>query len=153
MTTDSWTITFNVCRVRYIYILILFQSLFLFLCPKALSDKTVSQSSTTATTHYKATEKRWPGLSLLWRMMWIGCTEILFSLPRKNTVPVVGITGPPGAGKSTLINALVRSYSESGKQVAVVAVDPTSPFNYGSLLGDRLRMSNILPIQTYSSVH
>lgn len=70
-----------------------------------------------------------------------GCTEILLSLPGKNSVPVIGITGPPGAGKSTLINAIVRSYSQSGKQVAVVAVDPTSPFNYGSLLGDRLRMS------------
>jgi LAO/AO transport system kinase len=54
---------------------------------------------------------------------------------------VIGITGPPGAGKSTLINNLIQYYSGEGKKVAVLAVDPTSPFTHGSLLGDRLRMS------------
>ena len=56
-------------------------------------------------------------------------------------IPVVGITGPPGAGKSTLINSILRELTQLGKNVAIVAVDPTSPFNYGSLLGDRLRMA------------
>ena len=70
-----------------------------------------------------------------------GYQEFLFAIPRENTVPVVGITGPPGAGKSTLINAVIRKLSAEGKDIAVVAVDPTSPFNYGSLLGDRLRMA------------
>jgi LAO/AO transport system kinase len=61
------------------------------------------------------------------------------SVPRD--VPVIGITGPPGAGKSSLINSFLRYLSSLEKKVAVVAVDPTSPFNYGSLLADRLRMS------------
>jgi LAO/AO transport system kinase len=67
--------------------------------------------------------------------------ELLKNLTFKNT-PVVGITGPPGAGKSTLLNSILKFLSENNKKVAVVAVDPTSPFNYGSLLGDRIRMSN-----------
>ncbi|WP_316810404.1 methylmalonyl Co-A mutase-associated GTPase MeaB [Pedobacter heparinus] len=56
-------------------------------------------------------------------------------------VPVIGITGPPGAGKSTLVNALTAQMVKQGKKVAILAVDPTSPFNFGSLLGDRIRMS------------
>lgn len=56
-------------------------------------------------------------------------------------VPIIGITGPPGAGKSTLVNALINRLSAEGKFVAVLAIDPTSPFNLGSLLGDRIRMA------------
>ena len=55
----------------------------------------------------------------------------------------IGITGPPGAGKSTLTEQLVRAYRERGLKVAVVAVDPTSPFTGGALLGDRIRMESV----------
>jgi LAO/AO transport system kinase len=54
---------------------------------------------------------------------------------------MVGITGPPGSGKSTLIDQLVAHLRERGKSVAVLAVDPTSPFSGGAVLGDRVRMS------------
>lgn len=67
--------------------------------------------------------------------------EILHRLHFPKNVPIVGITGPPGAGKSTLISALINYLTDDGKTVGVIAVDPTSPFNFGSLLGDRLRMS------------
>jgi LAO/AO transport system kinase len=53
----------------------------------------------------------------------------------------IGITGPPGAGKSTLIHALARVVRKNGERVGVVAVDPTSPFTGGALLGDRIRMT------------
>ncbi len=55
----------------------------------------------------------------------------------------IGITGPPGAGKSTLVERLVTSYRQAGLRVAVVAVDPTSPFTGGALLGDRIRMESV----------
>jgi LAO/AO transport system kinase len=55
----------------------------------------------------------------------------------------IGITGPPGAGKSTLVERLVASYRQAGLRVAVVAVDPTSPFSGGALLGDRIRMESV----------
>lgn len=70
-----------------------------------------------------------------------GYEELLTSLSFNTRIPVVGVTGPPGAGKSTLINALIKKITEEGKSVGVIAIDPTSPFNYGSLLGDRLRMA------------
>jgi LAO/AO transport system kinase len=70
-----------------------------------------------------------------------GYEDLLFALNQVSNIPVVGITGPPGAGKSTLINALALHLSLQEKRIAIVSVDPTSPFNYGSLLGDRLRMS------------
>jgi LAO/AO transport system kinase len=55
----------------------------------------------------------------------------------------IGITGPPGAGKSTLTNQLTRHYRRLNKTVGIIAVDPTSPFSGGALLGDRIRMSDI----------
>ncbi len=58
-----------------------------------------------------------------------------------SSVRVVGLTGPPGAGKSTTIAALVGAYRHRGLRVAVLAVDPSSPFSGGALLGDRIRMS------------
>jgi LAO/AO transport system kinase len=69
-----------------------------------------------------------------------GYDTFLQSLP-VTTTPVIGITGPPGAGKSTLTDALIECYVKSGKTVGVICVDPSSPFNLGALLGDRIRMS------------
>lgn len=68
-----------------------------------------------------------------------GAAEFLKNLELSET-PVIGITGPPGAGKSTLVNAIINKLSDQGKKIAVLAIDPTSPFNLGSLLGDRVRM-------------
>lgn len=69
-----------------------------------------------------------------------GFEDLLASLPNSIT-PVIGITGPPGAGKSTLTDALIGVLAGQEKKVAVLCVDPSSPFNMGALLGDRIRMS------------
>lgn len=68
-------------------------------------------------------------------------SALLKDLNIRTDVPVIGITGPPGAGKSTLVNALTTAVVNQGKRVAILAVDPTSPFNFGALLGDRIRMA------------
>jgi LAO/AO transport system kinase len=62
--------------------------------------------------------------------------------PHTGQAHIVGFTGPPGVGKSSLINRLVRSYRSRGKSVGVVAVDPTSPYTGGAVLGDRIRMAD-----------
>ncbi|OYY24826.1 MAG: methylmalonyl Co-A mutase-associated GTPase MeaB [Bacteroidetes bacterium 24-39-8] len=69
-----------------------------------------------------------------------GYQDFLQKLPVGKT-PVTGITGPPGAGKSTLVDALIGAWVAEGKKVAVLCVDPSSPFHLGALLGDRIRMS------------
>lgn len=66
--------------------------------------------------------------------------EVLAALDPATT-RVVGVTGPPGAGKSTTVAALVGAYRERGMRVAVLAVDPSSPYSGGALLGDRIRMA------------
>jgi len=69
-------------------------------------------------------------------------TEALAALhPFTGKAHIVGFTGPPGVGKSSLISRLVREFRERGKRVGVVAVDPTSPYTGGAVLGDRIRMT------------
>ena len=70
-----------------------------------------------------------------------GYEGLLQSLPHNPGKPVIGITGPPGAGKSTLVDSLIGLLVSNGKKIGVLCVDPSSPFNLGSLLGDRIRMS------------
>lgn len=72
---------------------------------------------------------------------WPGYEQLLKQLAFTRSTPVIGITGPPGAGKSTLIGALAGYITSLGKKLAIIAVDPSSPFNRGALMGDRLRMS------------
>ena len=70
-----------------------------------------------------------------------GYTLLLKELyPHSGNATVIGITGPPGTGKSSLLDKLVRIYRANGKKVAVLAVDPSSPVSGGAILGDRLRM-------------
>jgi LAO/AO transport system kinase len=70
-----------------------------------------------------------------------GYETLLSQLPHSTNTKIIGITGPPGAGKSTLVDGLIGKLVESDKKVAVLCVDPSSPFNLGAVLGDRIRMS------------
>jgi LAO/AO transport system kinase len=78
-----------------------------------------------------------------------GYEELLSHLPPRKHIKIIGITGPPGAGKSTLVDGLIGELINKGKKVAVLCVDPSSPFNLGAVLGDRIRMSQWY---THSSV-
>ncbi|HET6582931.1 MAG TPA: methylmalonyl Co-A mutase-associated GTPase MeaB, partial [Nannocystaceae bacterium] len=60
--------------------------------------------------------------------------------PHTGKAYVVGVTGNPGAGKSTVVDAMIAHYRALGERVGVIAVDPTSPFSGGAILGDRIRM-------------
>src|ERR1700687_2329417 len=69
-----------------------------------------------------------------------GADDLLKSISHKH-VPVIGITGPPGAGKSTLVDALITEFTSDGGKLAILCVDPSSSFHSGALLGDRIRMN------------
>lgn len=66
--------------------------------------------------------------------------QLLQALPA-SSVPVLGITGPPGAGKSSLVDALLQCWVQQGRRLGVLAIDPSAPYGGGSLLGDRIRMA------------
>ncbi len=73
-----------------------------------------------------------------------GSSELLKLIyPKTGNAYRIGITGPPGAGKSTITNQITKYFRKNGKRVAIIAVDPTSPFTGGALLGDRVRMNDI----------
>lgn len=78
-----------------------------------------------------------------------GYEQLLSGLPENKQTKLIGVTGPPGAGKSTLVNGLIGEAVRTGKKIAVLCVDPSSPFNLGAVLGDRIRMSEWY---THSSV-
>ncbi len=68
-------------------------------------------------------------------------TELLKAVfPFSGNALLIGLTGSPGAGKSTLVDQIAREYRKQGKTIGIVAVDPTSPFSGGAILGDRIRM-------------
>jgi LAO/AO transport system kinase len=67
--------------------------------------------------------------------------ELKLLYPRTGKAYIIGITGPPGAGKSTLVDQVTAAFRRRGKTVGVVAIDPTSPFTGGAILGDRIRMN------------
>jgi LAO/AO transport system kinase len=70
-----------------------------------------------------------------------GYEELLLQLPANHHTKIIGITGPPGAGKSTLVDGLIGELVNQGNKIAVLCVDPSSPFNMGAVLGDRIRMN------------
>lgn len=70
-----------------------------------------------------------------------GYEELLLQLPANHHAKIIGITGPPGAGKSTLVDGLIGELIKHEKKLAVLCVDPSSPFNMGAVLGDRIRMN------------
>jgi len=72
-----------------------------------------------------------------------GWSELLKTLfPHSGRARVLGLTGPPGAGKSTLVDQLARFYRKDNRTVGIIAVDPTSPYTGGAILGDRIRMQD-----------
>ena len=74
--------------------------------------------------------------------------EISEFLEPKQLAFRIGITGPPGAGKSTLINCLLERFKREKKRVGVLAIDPTSPISHGAVLGDRIRFTQLVDDQT-----
>jgi len=70
-----------------------------------------------------------------------GYEQLMENLPENKYARVIGFTGPPGGGKSTIIDALIAQWNPSSKKIAVLCVDPSSPFHRGAILGDRIRMN------------
>jgi len=88
-------------------------------------------------------------LSLIEDGVYSEISDMIFSSPRAH---IVGITGSPGVGKSTLINALISELRKRGKSVAILAIDPSSPISGGALLGNRIRVRSLDEATFYRSI-
>ncbi len=97
---------------------------------KALADRVVSGEARAIARALRVVDDRPPGYAELLKALW----------PHTGKAWVLGVTGNPGAGKSTLCDRLIQVFRERGDKVAVVAVDPSSPYTGGAILGDRIRM-------------
>ena len=98
---------------------------------KALAERVVSGEARAVARALRVVDDRPPGYAELLKALW----------PHTGKAWVLGVTGNPGAGKSTLCDRLIQLYRERGVRVGVVAVDPSSPYSGGAILGDRIRMS------------
>jgi LAO/AO transport system kinase len=99
--------------------------------PADLAEPVLARDPRAVARAIRFVDDRAPGFEELLKALW----------PRTGRAWVLGVTGNPGAGKSTLCDRLIGSYRERGWRVGVVAVDPTSPYSGGAILGDRVRMS------------
>ncbi len=104
---------------------------------KTLTDKMQEGSVLAMSRLITKVENREPG--------WLDAMQLIYGKIKRT--PVIGLTGSPGAGKSTLTNEMTRVLYNMGLSVGIVAIDPSSPFTGGALLGDRLRMTDISTLE------
>jgi LAO/AO transport system kinase len=99
--------------------------------PRDLAARVLANETRAVARAIRAVDDRAPGYLALLKALW----------PHTGKAWVIGVTGNPGAGKSTLADRLIEAYRKRGMRVGVVAVDPTSPYTGGAILGDRIRMA------------
>jgi LAO/AO transport system kinase len=105
------------------------------------TDTLASMNADTVLRDFDAGRARGLARAISWAESGRGADLVRRVYPRAGRALTIGLTGPPGVGKSTLSSGLVRKARSLGKTVGVISVDPSSPFSHGALLGDRIRLN------------